>query len=130
MSDWKSRSEALSLLGSATQFGAVCSTAGVSWPTDRELAEVLDHRAPEPDQQAIGTLQVQLWLGIRQMVKSQPGLRFVPSDLADTILILWEAAQSGTQTDTFPPWVVTSNKEMIAWLKECKVAGWQLVPPK
>ena len=40
-----------------------------NWPDTSELAEVLKLRAPDNDAIAIGPLQLQLWLGLREMAR-------------------------------------------------------------
>jgi hypothetical protein len=130
MYDAESRAEGLALLGAAASIGTTVLIRGIDWLTSREIAEVLDLRAPDPDRTTIGPLQVQLWLGLREIARVSPNPLIVSPLLADPILRLWLATQENENADSLPPHVRDLNAAMIAWLQQCKAAGWQLVRPE
>jgi len=127
--DADSWAEALSLLGAAVGIGIRIPRVDTDWPDTRELSGILDLRKPAPDRTTIGSLQVQLWLGLREMARLNADPVTVLPSLADPILALWQATQQGETPDTLPPHVRALNAGTIAWLEYCKAAGWRLVPP-
>ncbi len=128
--DAESWAKALSLLGAAAAIGIRIPRVDTDWPDTSELAGILDLRKPAPDRTTIGSLQVQLWLGLREMARLSADPVTVLPSLADPILALWQATQQGETPDTLPPHVRTLNAATIAWLEHCKAAGWRLVPPQ
>lgn len=130
MHDAESRASALALLGAASAIGVTSAIKDVDWPSPKELAEVLESRAPIPDRTTIGPLQVQLWLGLREMASMRADPVSVPPHLANRILDLWEATQEGETGDVLSPHVRDSNAAMTAWLRQCKAVKWRLVPPQ
>ncbi|MBV2094976.1 MAG: hypothetical protein KUF80_08825 [Candidatus Thiodiazotropha sp. (ex Codakia orbicularis)] len=129
MHDAESLSQALSLCGAATAMGVSIPTTQADWPGTGELADVLDLRAPDLDQTIIGPLQVQLWLGLREMARLSADRLIVSPRHSDCILDLWIATHE-SESDSQPPRVRALNVEMINWLHQCKAAGWRLVPPR
>jgi hypothetical protein len=119
----------LALLGAAAGIGMTNLIKGVNFLTSRELAEVLDLRAPDSDRTTVGPLQVQLWLGLREIARVSPDPVIVSPLLADRILDLWLGTQESESADNLPPHVRDMNTAMAAWLQQCKTAGWRLVPP-
>jgi hypothetical protein len=122
--------EALALLGAAAAIGVSTADIHVDWPSTKELAAVLDLRAPDQDRTTIGPMQVQLWLGLREMARLRADPVTVPPRLADRILDLWVATQDGDTGQALATHVRDLNAGMIAWLRQCKTAGWRLVPPQ
>jgi len=125
-----SRADGLALLGAAAGIGMTNLIKDVRWLTSRELAEVLDLRAPDSDRTTIGPRQVQLWLGLREIARVSPDPVIVSPLLADQILNLWLATQESESAGNLPPHIRNINIAMIAWLQQCKAAGWRLVPPE
>jgi hypothetical protein len=128
-SDIEARAATLSLLGAAAAIGINADTKNAHWPEDRELAEVVELRAPVTGLTTIGHLQAQLWLGLREMAKTRAESAKVPPRLADLILDLWIATQKRDAGDELLPHVYDINTAMIAWLLRCKAAGWNLLAP-
>ena len=128
--DSEFRAQALSLLGAAAAIGVSMPAMHVDWPDTSELAEVLELRLPDPAHATIGHLQVQLWLGLREMARLRADLVTVSQRLADRILDLWMATHDGETGKALPPHVRDLNAEMIAWLRQCKANGWRLIPPQ
>lgn len=124
------RAQALSLLGSAAALGVTVPTTQTEWPDTGAIAEILELRAPDPDRTSIGPLQVQLWLGLREMARLRVDPVTVSPRLASRILDLWVATEEGEAGDELAPHVRNLNALMIHWLRRCKVAGWRLVPPE
>ena len=130
--DAESWAKALSLLGAAAAIGIRIPRVDTDWPDTSELAgnifSILRNR-PQTAPPS-GPLQVQLWLGLREMARLSADPATVLPSLADPILALWQATQQGETPDTLPPHVRTLNAATIAWLEHCKAAGWRLVPPQ
>jgi len=120
---------ALSLLGALRAIGLTSPAWEARWAGAGELAKALNQRAPDPDRTTIGPLQIQLWLGLREMAQWRDDVVAVPPNLADRILELWQATER-YEAGVLPPPVRALNAGMIAWLKRCRAAGWRLVPPE
>ena len=127
--DVRSFAEGLSLLGASRAIGLSCPLQEAFWPDVRDLAEVLKLRTPDPDRVSIGSLQIQLWLGLREMACWRTDSVLVPPDRAERILDLWQASERSEAGRDFPTHVQVLNVGMIAWLQRCQAAGWRLVPP-
>ena len=128
--DPKSRAEALSLLGSATQMNVECDTGDVVWPDATELENVLRLRAPAPDRESIGVMEVQLWLGLRMMATVSETPPPVPAELGERVLELWQASQAQLAEEEASEKVIEINNKVIPWLEACKSNDWKLVPPQ
>jgi hypothetical protein len=124
----KLRIEALSLLGAASAFGVRIQPDGIPWPTEADLAHIVEDRAPQPGVDTIGHLQAQLWHGLREMARSLPNPLSVPPVVAEQVLMLWEASYANACEEGAPIWVIDSNRKMIDWLQACESVGWHLVP--
>lgn len=74
-------------------------------------------------------MQVQLWLGLREMARLRADSVTVSPDLAERILALWRATEEGEAQDALRPHVRDLYASMIAWLRQCEAEGWRLVPP-
>lgn len=128
--DPKSRAVALSLWGAASLLGVVCDTRRIVWPDAAELEQVLRLRAPSPESETIGVMEVQLWLGVRLMAAKLERPHSVPAELGNRVLELWEAAQVGAEAAELPQKIVEINATMIPWLQVCRSGGWFLLPPQ
>ena len=128
--DTQSSAESLALLGAAAAIGVSVTDIHVDWPSTKELAAVLDLRAPAPDRTTIGYMEIQLWLGLREMARLRADPVTVPPRLAERILDLWVATQDGDTGQALATYARDLNAGMIAWLRQCKTAGWRLVPPQ
>ena len=83
-------SQTLSLLGGGA-LGLSLDSVEARWPLDEDLAAILELRMPGAGRTAIGLLQVQLWLGLREMVRLRGDAVSVPAKQGDAILTLWRA---------------------------------------
>ena len=128
--DSVSRAGALSLLGAADFLKVECDTNDVPWPNAKELEEVLRLRAPAPDRESIGVMEVQLWLGLRVMATQLETPPPVPAELGDRVLELWQASQAQiAEEEETSEKVIVINETVIPWLELCKSNDWELVPP-
>jgi len=126
----KSRADALSLFGGGSLLGVVCDTRQIVWPDAAELEQVLRLRAPSPESETIGVMDVPLWLGVRLMAAELERPHSVPAELGNRVLELWEAAQAAANAEKLPQRIVEINATMIPWLRECRAGGWSLLPPR
>ncbi len=129
MCETETRVQILALLGAAAAIGISIPAMHVNWPGTSELANMLEQRVPDADRTTIGPMQVQLWLGLREMARLRSDSVTVAPPLANRILDLWVATQDVETGATLPPHVYDLNAAMIAWLRQCKAAGWCLVQP-
>jgi len=126
----KSWAAALSLLGAATAIGSPVLRTDTVWPEAAILEAILDRCKPWASDTVIGYMQVQLWLGLREMARIRIDPVSVSSQLAEPILVLWRATLENKPGDSVRPRVRALNAGMIAWLECCKAADWRLVPPE
>jgi len=111
----------VSLVGVGGLVGLRRSMKGLAWQSDLWLHSAIAERLPSEQGAVLGPLQVQLWLGLRQLathrkvplrLKKEDGLR---------ILQLWrEAAPEHEKLKRLNSW-------MLAWLERCSDAGWRLL---
>ena len=90
---------------------------------------MLELRVPDSELTTIGHLQVQLWLGLREMARLRAARVTASPPLSEQILDLWVATQDVETGKALPPHVRDLNAEMIVWLRQCKADSWRLVPP-
>ena len=121
--------ESLALLGAASVMGVSISASTVDWPDTSMLSKVLELRQPLADRTTIGHLESQLWHGLREMSRLRSDVVRIPPEMAEPILALWLTTASDQNSVAPPPHVRALNTTMIAWLRECKINGWRLVPP-
>lgn len=119
-------SRTLSLLGAAAAIGLQLDSVKTDWPCDEDLSTILELRAPVSGLTAIGPLQIQLWLGLREMVRLRDDTVSVPSRHGDAILSLWRAAHDGEVIQSRSSDVHAANARIIAWLERCRENGWRL----
>lgn len=127
--DAESRAQALSLLGAAAAVGVLMPEMQADWPDTSGLAEVLKLRVPDMDRSAIGPLQLQLWLGLREMTRLRADSVTVAPALAEPILTIWQAGDERAAEHVPLPHVRHLHDTMIVWLRHCKADSWRLVPP-
>ena len=113
--------------GAAAAIGLEIDSIEASWPSEDDLSTILELRAPVPGTTAIGSLQVQLWLGLREMARLRDDTVAVPSKNGDAILSLWRAALRDEVSQSWPRDVQITNGSVIAWLEHCRENGWRLV---
>ena len=128
--DTEACAQTLALLGAASALGAPISVSEVDWPDTLMLSKVIEHRRQQAaDHTTIGSLESQLWHGLREMSRLRSEVSSIPPELAERILTLWLTTESAENGIAQPPHVRTLNTTMIAWLRKCKTNGWRLVPP-
>ena len=110
----------LRLLGVADLIRVPLLQLRVRWPGARSVLSALVE--PPPEMATIGTVQVQLWLGLRTMARLRKDRVVVPFEQAKRVLALWRKGATETERQQ------AFNEWMIAWLERCARAGWALVP--
>lgn len=120
--DYKELSGTLQLLGSTGLVGLIRSTLPLKWPDDNQLRETIEFATPCPNMNEIGHIQMQLWLGLREMARLRPDKVRVPYESGEYILGLWKLARGRTSRH------IELNTQMIEWLSRCMQVGWELVP--
>jgi hypothetical protein len=115
----------LELAGAISLFGCcslLASTERVSprWPTLGQTNEMLTVAAPKQNLTQIGHVQVQIWLGLREIIRRMPEEVQIPSELGEPVLLLWRKAEPTTTRHTL------LNSIMIQWLEGCSRSGWLL----
>ena len=118
--------EVLSLLGAAAALGLRLDSIETIWPSEEDLAAVLDLRANDPQFIKLGHLQVQLWLGLREMVRLREDNVSIPAKHGNEILRLWRMTHDEIG-QSLPLYVKEVNAGMIAWLERCKTNGWSMI---
>ena len=71
--------EGISLLGAAAALGLRIETIDLPRLGSTDLSAILDLRKLEQGHQGIGPLQIQLWLGLRELARLCGGLGAVPA---------------------------------------------------
>ena len=127
--DPEAQAQALALLGAAAAIGAKVTAAGISWPSQRQLAAILAHRLPSPEWVILGPIQQQLWLGLYELACLRPRSPAVPPRLAEPMLALWIATAESDPGEQLPAEVRARNARVIRWLERSRDAGWRLVTP-
>ncbi len=117
----------LSLLGAAAALGLRLDSVEARWPRDEDLAAILELRISRAEQTTIAPLQVQLWLGLREMERLRDDAVSVPLKQGDAILTLWRATHDRAVAQSPPVYLREANAGMIAWLERCEANGWRLI---
>jgi hypothetical protein len=76
---------------------------------------------PKGDLAEIGFVQVQLWLGLRELVRLRPGQVRIAPEFGAPVLSLWKNAKPELERHRY------INKIMLPWLDRCAQSGWILV---
>ena len=119
--------EIISLLGAATAIGVRIGTVAADWPLPTDLSAILLLRAPSRDSTAIGHLQIQLWAGLREMVRLREDAVSVPPEYGDAVLDLWRATVNREADQPRFPYRRKLDSAMITWLECCQRNSWLLV---
>jgi hypothetical protein len=115
-------SGALELLGSCALIGVNADKADVRWPRITQVHEAMSFIPPRPGSTTIGYIQVQLWLGLREMARLRPDRVMVPATASKQILTLWKNSTGYNDKQQ------ALNDWMIDWLERCARSNWLLVP--
>lgn len=111
----------LQLLGCCRLLAIDTTCTGVLWPTSGRLRRVLELAAPAPGATAIGHVQVQFWLGLREMARLRSDRVGVPAEAGEQVRGLWRvSAPPSDRHAAFNAW-------MLDWLDRCSQAGWVLL---
>jgi hypothetical protein len=100
--DTESWANLFSFLGAARALGLRTEWTAADWPSEPDIAAILEQRAPPPDATVIGPLQIQLWLGLREMARLRNDAISVPAEHAERVLALWHAHLDPPDEQLFP----------------------------
>jgi hypothetical protein len=114
-------SAALQLLGCSALIGVYVDKTRVGWPNIGQIREAIRFTAPKSDMVTIGHIQIQFWLGLREMARMQPGRITVQAALGNQVLTLWKNSVGYTTKQN------VLNVWMIDWLERCAQSGWMLI---
>ena len=123
------------LLGITALLGLFETENIVKAPPQICIDGAADYPTPLSERDCLGFIQVQFWLGLRELAKLFPGELSVPAEAGAKILELWRAAQDDLNAeveDESRPEIKkfkAVNADMIEWLERCEAASWQLVTP-
>ncbi len=121
--------DAFSLLGAAAAMNIRTQLHLINWPSENFLAKLVEKRAPIPDRINIGPLQIQFWLGLREMARVRANQICLPAEQSEQILVLWRAKRDNQVDFQLPPHAQSLNASVIAWLERCQAEGWRLQVP-
>ncbi len=113
-------SAALQLLGTSTLLGVKANNAHAKWP--EQVRDTIRFAAPRAGMLTIGYIQIQLWLGLREMARLRSDRVVVPAKAGEQILTLWKNSKGYNDKQQ------RLNIWMIDWLERCKKSDWVLVP--
>jgi hypothetical protein len=125
--DFGAWADCFSLLGAAADLGLRIDSVATHWPGLTDLAAILELRAPSPEWTKIGPLQIQLWLGLREMARMRETAVLVSPEYGDLVLTLWRATYDGEGDRPPSSYRREANAGMISWLESCRANGWHLV---
>jgi hypothetical protein len=114
-------SATLQLLGSCALIGVGVSAISAMWPGRDQIGALLDYAAPPSDSVTIGHIQIQLWVGLREMARlCQDAVQVRPSS-GEEILTLWSNSKGVTDRHN------SLNASMIEWSEQCRQNSWVLI---
>jgi hypothetical protein len=113
-------SAALQLLGSSALIGVQVDKTRVKWPQVQQVHEAIRFAAPRAGMTTIGYIQIQFWLGLREMARLRPDPVLVPAIAGEQILTLWKNSTGYNDKQR------TLNAWMIDWLEQCARFNWVL----
>lgn len=92
----------ISLFGSASALGFQMDRVNAKWSSSSDISSILELRAPGVAATAIGPLQVQLWLGLREMARLRSDLISISAGHGETILALWRVGRVNADKQVAP----------------------------
>lgn len=113
-------SAALQLLGSSALIGIQADEALVNWPHVKQVHEAVRFAAPRAGMTTIGYIQIQLWLGLREMARLRPDPLTLDPQSGEQILWLWRNSKGYNDKQE------TLNAYMVHWLEQCARSSWML----
>lgn len=120
-------------IGIAALIGLGTYGMEVKLPGNGFIIEALNWPTPLDELDNLGHIQIQFWLGLRDLARLRPREISVPAVTGEKVLELWKEAndniETEAETDAKPEIkrFKTLNADMIKWLEKCKANGWQLV---
>ena len=120
---------AFSLLGAAAAMNISAELKLVHWPSEQYLAELVEIRAPNPNRANIGPLQIQFWMGLREMARVRTDKICLPAEQAAHILALWRANRDDQKDFVLAHHAQDLNTNVISWLERCQAKDWRLQAP-
>ena len=115
-------SSALQLLGCSALIRVCVDKSQVGWPNADQVREAIRFAAPRGEMVTIGHIQIQFWLGLREIARMWPGRITVQAELGNQVLTLWKNSTGYTDKQN------ALNVWMIDWLERCAQSGWMLIP--
>jgi hypothetical protein len=113
-------SGAIGLLGCCSLLGTRLPNPK-EWPEPQQIQDLIKFASPKGDLTEIGFVQVQLWLGLRELARLRPGQLRIGPEFGAPVLSLWRNAKPERERHR------CINKIMLPWLERCAQAGWILV---
>lgn len=115
-------SAAFQLLGCSALIGVCVDKTQVGWPNIGQIRETIRFTAPKGEVVTIGHIQIQFWLGLREMARLRPDRITVQAESGDQVLTLWKNSTAYTDKQN------VLNVWMIDWLERCTQTRWRLIP--
>jgi len=115
-------SGAIQLLGCSALIGVCVDKTQMGWPNIDQIREVIHWTTPRNEMNTIGHIQIQLWLGLREMARLRPDRITVQAESGDHLLALWKNSTPYTDKQKL------LNVWMIDWLEQCAESQWTLIP--
>lgn len=113
-------SGALQLLGAASLVGVRPNVPQATLPSDDAVVRALWHSRPRSNR--LSHVNVQVWLGLREIVGLKRVCLQVPVKIGQEMLELFRNAEPPAEHQQ------TLNHEIIAWLARADAAGWLIEP--
>ena len=118
-------SESLQLLGALSVVVGVADCSHARWPSAQQLNAAIDHADTVGSgrcMDTIGFVQVQLWVGLREMARLRRFPEVCLSSVAgDSVLSRWLDSEPPTDRHR------ALNDVMLPWLGKCAAKDWTLV---
>ena len=128
--DCSACAEGISLLGAAALLGLRIDTMPLPNLVSMDLNSIIELRKLKPGLSIIGPLQVQFWLGLRELARLCKELGSISGTEAEKILELWRELNAGENGQALSIFIRQNNALMISWLERCQAAGWCLLAPQ
>jgi hypothetical protein len=111
----------IELLGAYSHFRLDATQTTRAWLSQVQFNETLQFFNSGLGQQDLNAHQILFFVGLRELIRRQPHLVSIPSEIGDHVLALWRANVSPNLNHQ------RLNAWMIEWLERCAKANWQLV---
>jgi hypothetical protein len=114
-------------VGAAAAFGLRLDGVAAHWPDRSDIPGIVELRSPTPEVSALHPLQMQLWLGLREMARMRGEIVHVPAELGEPILEAWRAAHRDGTSRLAQSHLAATSASMVGWLEHCMANGWRLM---